>query len=127
MSDRIISLTLPYPPSVNNLYSTLMLGKPGQKRPIRVPSVEVKQFKLDVDKICSRYPKDPFIGDVAVSVKIFRPKRIGDIDNCFKALLDSLRGFAFNDDKQVSWLHAERFEDKENPRVEVQIWGRSLL
>lgn len=127
MSDRIIKLTLPMPPPVNNLYATVLVGKPGQKRSVRIPSREAKQFKLAVDNICSRFRKDPFIGDVAVSVKFFRQRRVGDIDNYFKALLDSLKGFAFNDDKQISWLHAERFEDKENPRVEVEIWGRSLL
>lgn len=127
MSDRVINLTLPMPPPVNNLYATVQVGKPGQKRSIRIPSREAKQFKLDVDKICDRLPREPFIGDVAVSVKFYRQRRVGDIDNYFKALLDSLKGFAFHDDKQISWLHAERFEDKENPRVEVQIWGRSLL
>lgn len=127
MRDRIINLTLPMPPPVNNLYATVMVGKAGRERSVRIPSREAKQFKLDVDKICSRSPKDPFIGEVAVSVKFYRQRRVGDIDNYFKALLDSLKGFAFNDDKQVSWLHAERFEDKINPRVEVQIWARNLL
>jgi Holliday junction resolvase RusA-like endonuclease len=36
-------------------------------------------------------------------------------------LLDSLQGFAYADDKQVTELHLIRDDDKRNPRVEIEI------
>ena len=44
-----------------------------------------------------------------------------DVDNCCKALLDSLKGPAFPDDRQVIDLHAHKRIDRERPRVEVTI------
>ena len=124
MEGRIINLTLPYPPSTNNLYRTLVLpGKP----PIRVLSGKAKQYKTAVAKICKAERAEPFVGEVAMKILVFRPRRAGDLDGHFKAVIDGLKGFAFLDDKQVSWLFAERFEDKDEPRVEVQIWSRSSL
>lgn len=124
MEGRVICLTLPYPPLTNNLYRTLVLpGKP----PFRVLTGDAKKYKTAVKNICESNCIEPFIGDVAMKILVYRPRRAGDLDGHFKAVIDSLKGFAFNDDKQVSWLFAERFEDKDEPRVEVQIWGRSLL
>jgi crossover junction endodeoxyribonuclease RusA len=123
MEGRVINLTLPYPPLTNNLYLTLML----KGRPTRVSSGKAKKYKTAVKKICERDRIEPFVGDVAMEIMVYRPRRAGDLDGHFKAVIDSLKGFAFNDDKQVSWLFAERFEDKDEPRVEVQIWARNLL
>jgi Holliday junction resolvase RusA-like endonuclease len=61
------------------------------------------------------------VGPVSVSLRVFRPRKIGDLDNLLKVLLDSLKGYAFEDDKQVVEIQAVRFDDKENPRVEVGI------
>ena len=123
MEGKIINLTLPYPPLVNNLYVTLML----KGRPTRVPSGREKKYKTAVARVCKAEKIEPFVGEVAMKIMVYRPRRAGDLDGHFKAVIDGLKGFAFHDDKQVSWLFAERFEDKDEPRVEVQIWGRNLL
>lgn len=118
MSDRSISLTLPFPPYVNNMYITLML----KGRPVRVPSGEAKKYKKAVEKICrSRDDLKPFKGEVGVTLEVYRPRRIGDLDGTFKAVFDGLKGFAFDDDKQIVQIHATRFEDKYRPRVEIEI------
>jgi Holliday junction resolvase RusA-like endonuclease len=96
-------------------------------RPVRVPSKEAKDFKKAVVEICRRFEVKPFIGEVAVSLKVFRPRRVGDIDNTFKATFDALKGFAYNDDGQIAELTASRFEDKNNPRVEIQIRPLGLM
>ena len=61
-------------------------------------------------------------GRVAVSLVLYRPRRVGDIDGPIKALLDSLNGFAWTDDSQIVELHVVRRDDKANPRVEVEVW-----
>jgi Holliday junction resolvase RusA-like endonuclease len=54
-------------------------------------------------------------------MKFYRPRRIGDLDGMFKAVIDGLKGFAFEDDKQIVEIHAHRLDDKWKPRVEVEI------
>ena len=63
----------------------------------------------------------PVSEDVAVTVAVYRPRRCGDLDNALKVVLDSLTGVAWDDDKQVTEIHARRFDDKANPRVEIRI------
>lgn len=60
-------------------------------------------------------------GNVAVSMKFFRARKSGDLDNRLKILLDALQGIAYANDSQVTELHAYRFDDPKNPRVEVEI------
>ncbi len=156
MTERV-KLTLPYPPSVNNLYVTLMMDKKDivpatieqralsflrsltngcsvsdliafaknemrTMRPVRVPSGDAKKYKKAVEKICtSRRDLRPFKGEIGVTLNVYRPRRVGDLDGTFKAVLDGLKGFAFEDDKQIVEIHAKRFDDKYKPRVEVEI------
>jgi Holliday junction resolvase RusA-like endonuclease len=63
-------------------------------------------------------------GEVALLITVFRPRKTGDLDNHLKVLLDSLNGVAYKDDKQVAEIFISRFEDKENPRVEVRVMPR---
>jgi len=82
-------------------------------------SKEAKDFKAKVAEIAKgTFPHE---GEVHVDLTVYRPKRIGDLDNSIKVLLDSLKGIAFEDDKQVTSIYAERRDDKDDPRVEVLI------
>ena len=117
MERETINLTLPWPPSTNNLYATVMM----KGRPVRVPSGEAKKFKKEVGKICVAARLQPFSGRVSVSLTAYRPRRVGDIDNLLKAPLDALKGYAWDDDAQVIELHVFRFDDKFKPRVEIEI------
>jgi len=58
---------------------------------------------------------------VAVTVRLYRPAKRGDIDNSLKVLLDALQGHVYNDDAQIVELHAYRYDDKRDPRVEVDV------
>lgn len=122
-----ISLILPYPPATNNLYFTRIIFPKERSRkpyPLRVLTDEGRQYKETVAQIADGLT--PFMGDVCVTFKVFRPRRIGDLDGTFKVILDGLKGFAFGDDEQVCEIHAYRFEDKLRPRVEVEIKTLSL-
>lgn len=122
-----INLVLPHPPAVNNLYFDMVLPPkwPSKKpRAMRVLSEAGKQYKQTVAEIAGGM--QPFIGDVWVTFKWYRPRRIGDLDGIFKIILDGLKGHAYYDDKQVARIHADRFDDKSRPRVEVEIQGLGL-
>ena len=44
---------------------------------------------------------------------------IGDIDNHIKSILDSLNGWAWEDDVQIMWIEATK-QYSANPRIEIE-------
>ena len=108
-----IRLTLPTPPSANRYWRTY-------RNRVTV-SDEAKTYKTAVGWIARAVIDEPLQGDVSVTLKVYRKAKRGDLDNYNKVLLDSLSGIAYRDDSQVTELHAYRFDDKHNPRVEVEI------
>lgn len=107
-------VTLPYPPSVNNLYGNHPLGG----RYLRAAG---QQYKRDAGLLARAAGLRRCIGPVAVILRVWRPRRRGDIDGIVKVLLDSLTGIAWDDDACVCELHIYRDDDKERPRVEVTV------
>lgn len=108
-----MKVTLPYPPSANRYW------KIGNNR-VYV-SDEARSYKQDV---CFRLIANRLTtatGDVALTVRLFRPQKSGDLDNRLKVLLDAMQGVVYETDKQVTEIHAYRHDDKKNPRVEVEI------
>lgn len=99
----MILLNLPYPPSVNAYWLTSGRRKFLSKRG--------REFKQAVQEyvIDNKIPK---LGSKAVSVEIIlrpRSKKLMDIDNCAKAVLDSLQDAGvFDNDQQVWKLTIER-------------------
>lgn len=107
------TITLPYPPPLNNLYATV--------RGRRVLSEEGRSFKARAGLLALAEGLRPTSAEVEVAVAIHRPRKAGDLDNFLKVILDSMTGVAWHDDKQVRKITAERFEDKENPRAVISI------
>lgn len=108
-----MKITLPYPPSANRYW------RHAQGRTYR--SAEAVEYINTVGQLCMVERVRPTAEPVRVSVRVYRPQRSGDLDNCLKVLLDSLRGYAYLDDKQIVELHAYRSDDKASPRVEVEV------
>lgn len=106
-------LTLPLPPSANRYWRTV--------RGRMVISREARDFKAEVGYMLNTMGLSPLHGPVRVMVNVYRPTKRGDLDNFLKVTLDSLRGYAYDDDDQITELHAYRHDDKALPRVEVQI------
>ncbi len=106
-------ITLPYPPSVNHLFSTF--------RGRRIKSKEGRQYAKNVGVIALVKGLKPIDGPVSVRIDAYRKRKAGDLDNCLKSLFDSLKGIAWHDDAQIVHIEAQRFDDKYNPRVEVEI------
>jgi Holliday junction resolvase RusA-like endonuclease len=110
-----VTFTLPYPPSVNNLYTN------GRGHGRRVLTKVGREYKEDAALLAAGAGAKPLTCDVRVSLKVYRPRKCGDLDNSLKVIFDSITGIGWKDDGQVRVIRAIRFEDKENPRVIVRI------
>ncbi len=108
-----LKLILPYPPSVNNLYATF-----GGRR---ITSAKGRKFKSDIAVLAKRQGARLLNGDLSVTFRVFRPRKIGDLDNRLKISQDALKGICFADDKQIIEIHAFRFDDAKNPRIEIDL------
>lgn len=99
---QTLTFQFPYPPSVNSYWL-----QSGKRRYISKRGVE---FKKAVHAILDGVKG---FGDAPVEVSIIlypRDKRLLDIDNISKAVLDSMNGIVFDDDQQVWKLTIERGE-----------------
>ena len=108
------AFTLPLPPSANRYWRNW--------RGRMVISSEARKYKEQVSKVLAEQGA-VCLGDgpVAILMRVFRKIKSGDLDNRIKVVLDSLRGIVYQDDKQVVEIHAFRHDDRDNPRVEIQI------
>src|SRR3954451_4835420 len=107
-------LALPWPPSSNRYWRSV----PGRGVLL---SAEARRYKEDAGKEVLAAGVRPGDGPVALTVTLYRPAKRGDLENRLKVLLDALNVIAYRDDSQVVELHAYRLDDKDHPRVEVQI------
>lgn len=108
-----MEITLPYPPTTNHLY-TIARGR-------KILSTKGRDYKAEVAKLCQIARIRPLEGNVSVSFTAYRPRKSGDLDNLQKSVFDSLKGYAWHDDKQIIEIHAYRDDDKLNPRVVVTV------
>ena len=108
-----VSFTLPYPPSANRYWRSY--------RGRVVKSEEARAYQQEAGWIAKASGFDCTKSDVAITVKVYRPQKSGDLDNFLKVTLDSLKGIIYDDDDQITVIHAERYDDKKNPRVDLFI------
>lgn len=104
---------LGYPPSVNHLYATFN-GR-------RVLSREGRDYHRTAGMQALAQRVRVQDGPLCVSIRVFRPARRGDLDNTAKAILDALKGVAWNDDSQIVELHLFRGDDAARPRAEIEV------
>lgn len=130
----MIKLTLPYPPSSNRYWrSRAYKTKTGTYAVNTYPSEVAKEYKDEIHmrlwvwKRRNPGAELPIKGEVGYRVKVFRPQKSGDLSNRLKVLEDALQGLIFLDDKQITEIYAERFDDKFDPRVEIEIYERSTM
>lgn len=88
-------------------------------RALTLLSREARAYKKEVAELCQAC--EPLAGSLKFTATVYRPRRAGDLMNREKVLSDALEGFAFHDDKQIVESHWYLRDDKDNPRVEVQI------
>jgi crossover junction endodeoxyribonuclease RusA len=100
--------TLPVPPSVNHYLRRTRWGV--------TLTEEAKAFK---DYVRYNVRKRMLTGDVVMRIDYYRKRRAGDIDGPLKLCFDALQGIWYENDKQIVELHVRRFEDRDNPRLEI--------
>lgn len=107
-------IAIPFPPSANRYWRKFNNRM--------VISKEAREFKKAVSLIFHRGNFFSLGNNlIELNIELYRPKKIGDLDNYLKVTIDSLNGLFFDDDKQIKKLTAERFDDKLSPRVEIVI------
>jgi len=108
-----VTYTLPYPPAVNHMW----LRGPNKT----YLSKEARAFKSNVANMFTVRNVVPLTGEIAVTVRLYRPRKTGDLDGYLKSCFDALNGILWVDDKQIIAIHAYRFDDKLAPRVELEV------
>lgn len=130
-------LSLPIPVSANRYWRSYVIKGRSQV----VLSAEAKAYKQEV-ALRARLAgiRHPIVGRVSLTFKLYpaRPKdteerirKLGavwdtdvqclDVDNIFKCAVDSLKGVAYIDDKQVWDIRATRMPPEGAGRVDVEI------
>lgn len=135
----MIELTLPYPVSANVYWRSFVPR--GHSRANVTLSDEAKDYKAMVGRLVrAAGVVRPIAGRVAITVRLYpaRPQdwarrarkdpagwdddvRCIDLDNANKVLLDSLKGWAIEDDRWVRRIVSERMEPDGEARVVVTI------
>lgn len=151
-----MKLTLKYPPAVNTLYGVrATIPRDGLMRVLEAvrqgrlpPAAAAPQIQklamafpyktrehTDYAAAFSKavrhaYPQAspwwPRPAQLAMTVDLYRPRRIGDIDGPLKTLLDVGQALIYENDSQISKLTVERYDDKDNPRAEVSVERREV-
>lgn len=105
-------IILPIPVSANRYWRNF--------RGRMVISAEARAYKEEAAWIAKAAGATLLDGDVSITLRVFRPAKRGDLDNSIKVILDSLQGIVYANDSQIVRIVAERYDDKKNPRVEVE-------
>lgn len=112
----LITVSLPYPPSVNNLYSNVA-GK--GRRPTSRYATWQRAAQTEVMAQRSKFKVPRIAGKVQISIVLERRRNGMDIDNCAKAIIDTLvKMNLIDDDRHVERLSLE-WGDVTGARVDV--------
>ena len=106
---------LPWPPYVNRYWRTIVKGR----RAIPILSAEAREYKARMATYAAG--RQPLQGPLRLTITLYRPRKIGDWDGTLKPLSDALQGVLYVNDSQVVEAHVYRRDDKDNPRVEVEV------
>lgn len=87
-----------------------------------IESPEFKAWKEAATVLFRKHMGTPELlaGPLAVSMEVFRPRKIGDIDAPVKITSDVLNGILWVDDAQIVALRVLRFDDAANPRIVIR-------
>lgn len=74
----------------------------------------------------SQWKRKMLTGDLEIIIRLyFGTKRKADWDNFNKIVGDSLSGIVYKDDSQIVRATVEKYYDKQNPRIEIEVFDLS--
>lgn len=122
MTFKQVLFSVGYPPSLNKM-RTIYRGRPTLTKAAKEykEMVGIEAFVAMAEQNVHFESKSHLV----VVMHVFRPRRVGDIDNCAKLILDGMEGIVYDNDSQVVELHMFRHDDKNNPRVDIDIYMSS--
>lgn len=108
-----VSLTLPWPPTVNTYWRSIVLGgKHCRARSQVLISEQGRTYRKTVAELVldCKVPRNALKGSLAVKAIAFPPdRRARDLDNLWKGMLDSLKhAGVIRDDGDIDDLHIVR-------------------
>ena len=109
----------PYPPLTNRYWRTIVIRKGKTTRAVPILSREAREYKARMASFA--VGRQPSQEPVSLTIRLYRPRKAGDIDGPLKPLLDALQGVLYVNDSQIVGLHVTRHDDKDDPRVEVEV------
>ena len=126
MSNRSISLILPFPVSINAYWASRVIKVKGRSMATVYVSSEGKQFQKAVADAVAEQLKghEPLEGRLSVTLKFYQPNaRVCDISNYVKTTEDAMtRACVWIDDSQIDRELLIRGPiSRDRPRVEVSV------
>lgn len=118
---KTIRLTIPIPPSANRYWRHAVVHTKRGPIVTTYVSEEAKAYKESLRLALSRKGIVMLVGPVKFTVRLYRPRRAGDLGNRLKVLEDMLEGVAYVNDSQIAEIYMLRRTDPARPRVEVDI------
>ena len=74
------------------------------------------------DQILKQWKKEPLDKELEIHIKIYHDRKTkSDWDNFHKLSMDAMNGLVWVDDSQIQKATVEKFYDKANPRIEIDI------
>ena len=102
-------------PSKSNCYKVINLNGHASLSKTKALKEYENQFYIQ----CDKYRNAGISGYFELHVRVFYPSQRSDLDNSLKVVLDCLqRVKAIDNDNKCVKIVAEKFLDKENPRIE---------
>jgi Holliday junction resolvase RusA-like endonuclease len=105
-------------PSKSNCYKIITLGKHASLAKTKVLSDYEKSFYLQ----CNHYRNVEISGLFEIKLSVYNESNRADLDNALKIILDCLQKVkAIKNDNNCIRILAEKFVDKNNPRIEFTL------
>lgn len=107
------------PKSTNHIYKIVCRGR----FPSLYLSKQGKDLKEDYQwQIKQQYRGIVLTSKLSIHIRTYHgTKRKSDWDNFHKLSMDSLTGIVYEDDSQIVRATVEKFYDKDNPRIEIEL------
>ena len=111
-----VKFIAPYPISVNKIHQVA--------RGRLILTDAARAYKLQLGYLAMGNCQGvffPYECLLSMTLRLYRPEKRGDVANFDKIVFDAMNGILYEDDEQFIHNQNFRYDDKDNPRVEIEI------